>query len=95
MRRAGIAFALVAALAAPAAAQRSVSVVGPTDNPLRDGIPAFTIIGSGFVSADLPLRFTLQVNSYLLLMTDTYPKWGTGAGTSPPAPGSPLPPPGG
>lgn len=67
MRRAGVAFALVAALiaalAAPAAAQRSVSVVGPTDNPLRDGIPAFSIVGSGFVSSDFPLRFTLQVGT--------------------------------
>lgn len=61
MRRAGVAFALLAALAAPAAAQRSVTVIAPGDNPLRDGIPAFTIVGSGFVPADLPLRFTLQV----------------------------------
>lgn len=61
MRRASIAFALVAALAAPAAAQRSVSIIGPSDNPLRDGIPAFSIVASGFVPADLPLRFTLQV----------------------------------
>lgn len=45
----------------PAAAQRSVSVLAPTDNPLRDGIPAFTIVGSGFAPSDLPLRFTLQV----------------------------------
>jgi hypothetical protein len=46
---------------APAVAQRTVSVIGPTENPLRDGIPAFTIVGAGFAPADLPLRFTLQV----------------------------------
>ncbi|MDP1890481.1 MAG: hypothetical protein Q8K55_06265 [Gemmatimonadaceae bacterium] len=83
MRRAGIAFALVAALAAPAAAQRSVTVIGPTDNPLRDGIPAFTIVGSGFAPADLPLRFTLQVATNPSfasgLLSDTTV---TGAGTS-------------
>lgn len=83
MRRAGIALALVAALAAPAAAQRSVTVIGPTDNPLRDGIPAFTIVGSGFVPADLPLRFTLQVATNPSfasgLLSDTTV---TGAGTS-------------
>lgn len=61
MRRARVAFALLAALAAPVAAQRSVSVIAPTDNPLRDGIPAFTVVGSGFLPTDLPLRFTLQV----------------------------------
>jgi hypothetical protein len=61
VRRAGVAFALLAALAAPAAAQRSVAVIAPTDNPLRDGIPAFTIVGSGFLPTDAPLRFTLQV----------------------------------
>lgn len=83
MRRAGIAFALIAALAAPAAAQRSVTVVGPIDNPLRDGIPAFTIVGSGFVPGDLPLRFTLQVATNPSfasgLLSDTTV---TGAGTS-------------
>lgn len=67
----------------PAAAQRSVSVIGPTDNPLRDGIPAFTIVGSGFLPADLPLRFTLQVatNSTFAtgLLSDTTV---TGTGTS-------------
>lgn len=56
-----LAIALGAALAAPAAAQRSVTVVGPTENPLRDGIPAFTIVATGFTGSDLPLRFTLQV----------------------------------
>jgi hypothetical protein len=61
VRRAGFAVALAAALAAPAAAQRSVTVVGPTENPLRDGIPAFTIVANGFADADQPLRFTLQV----------------------------------
>ena len=45
----------------PVAAQRSVSVIGPTDNPLRDGIPAFTIVGTDFQLGDFPLRFTLQV----------------------------------
>jgi hypothetical protein len=83
VRRAGIAFALIAALAAPAAAQRSVTVVGPIDNPLRDGIPAFTIVGSGFVPGDLPLRFTLQVATNPSfasgLLSDTTV---TGAGTS-------------
>ncbi|MBA4070281.1 MAG: hypothetical protein C0497_00335 [Gemmatimonas sp.] len=67
----------------PAAAQRSVSVIGPTDNPLRDGIPAFTIVATGFVPADLPLRFTLQVatnTSFATgLLSDTTV---TGAGTS-------------
>jgi hypothetical protein len=63
VRRAGVAFALLAALAAPtaAAAQRSVTVVAPGDNPLRDGIPSFTIVGAGFLPSDMPLRFTLQV----------------------------------
>ncbi len=44
------------------------------------------------------LRYLLQVNAYALLMTDTYPKWGSGVlvtsgvpGTSPP----PSPPPAG
>ncbi|MET0325493.1 MAG: DUF4389 domain-containing protein [Ilumatobacteraceae bacterium] len=40
------------------------------------------------------LRYTLQANAYLLLMTDTYPKWGSGVGAPAPVPGSPLPPPG-
>ncbi|MBI5600523.1 MAG: hypothetical protein HY944_03040 [Gemmatimonadetes bacterium] len=65
MRRAGVAFALLAALAAVApavaAAQRSVTVIAPADNPLRDGLPAFTVVGSGFLPSDLPLRFTLQI----------------------------------
>lgn len=51
------------ALANPAAAQRSVTVLGPTDNPLRDGIPAFTVVADGFTPADMPLRFTLQVGT--------------------------------
>ncbi len=67
----------------PAAAQRSVSVIGPTDNPLRDGIPAFTVVATGFVPADLPLRFTLQVATNASfasgLLTDTTV---TGAGLS-------------
>lgn len=37
------------------------------------------------------LRFGLQVQSYILLMTDTYPKFGAGAGVA--AAGSPPPPP--
>ena len=49
------------AWASPLAAQRAVTVSAPTDNPLRDGIPAFTITGTGFVSGDFPLRFTLQI----------------------------------
>lgn len=57
------------ALAAPAAAQRSVAVIGPTDNPLRDGIPAFTIVATGFLPADLPLRFTLQVSTNVTFAT--------------------------
>ncbi len=45
------------------------------------------------------MRFTLQVQSYGLLMTDTYPKFGEGAmaaasSTSPPPPPPPPPPPG-
>lgn len=52
---------LLGCLAAPLAAQRSVTVSAPPDNPLRDGIPKFTIAGTGFVPADFPLRFTLQV----------------------------------
>lgn len=67
-----LAFAL---WAAPAAGQRSVSVIGPTDNPLRDGIPSFTIIAQGFQPADYPLRYTLQVStnaSFAVgLLTDT------------------------
>lgn len=59
--RPGLALVLAAALAVPAAAQRSTTVIAPLDNPLRDGIPAFTIVASGFLPADLPLRFTLQV----------------------------------
>jgi len=51
------------ALASPAAAQRSVTVLAPTDNPLRDGIPAFTVVADGFPPADMPLRFTLQVGT--------------------------------
>jgi hypothetical protein len=40
-------------------------------------------------------RYVLQTNAYIMLMTDTYPKWGSGAGaaiTTRPG-GSPLPPP--
>ena len=33
------------------------------------------------------LRYTLQTNAYVLLMTDTYPKWGSGVG----APATPVP----
>ncbi len=51
----------VMAWSVPAAAQRAVSITGPTDNPLRDGIPAFSIVATGFAPADRPLRFTLQV----------------------------------
>ena len=51
------------ALPTPVAAQRSVTVLAPGENPLRDGIPAFTVVASGFVAADLPLRFTLQVGT--------------------------------
>jgi hypothetical protein len=66
-RRAGgllvaLATALVVA-AVPAAAQRSVTVQGPTDNPLLDGIPAFGITAVGFAPADFPLRFTLQIGT--------------------------------
>ncbi|MBW7934991.1 MAG: hypothetical protein H3C62_15560 [Gemmatimonadaceae bacterium] len=75
MRRAAFVVALGAALAAPATAQRSVTVIGPADNPLRDGIPAFTIVATDFVPGDFPLRFTLQVgtNSSFAsgLLTDT------------------------
>jgi hypothetical protein len=42
------------------------------------------------------LRYSLQLSAYALLMTDTYPKWGTGAGVPAARPaggGSPLPPP--
>ena len=62
MRR-GLVLACAVAIAAPAAAQRSVSVIGPTDNPLRDGIPAYTIVATGFELGDLPLRFTLQIST--------------------------------
>ncbi|MHB8839920.1 MAG: glycoside hydrolase family 78 protein [Gemmatimonadaceae bacterium] len=69
--------------ALPAAAQRTVTVIGPTDNPLRDGIPAFTIVGAGFTAADMPLRFTLQVGANATfasgLLTDTTV---AGSGTS-------------
>jgi hypothetical protein len=42
------------------------------------------------------VRFALQVNAYTMLMTDTYPKWGTGAGVPGRVPGSgggTMPPP--
>jgi hypothetical protein len=61
--------ALALAWAIPAAAQRTVTVIGPTDNPLRDGIPRFTIQASGFLPADLPLRFTLQVSTNVTFAT--------------------------
>ena len=51
------------AFSTPVAAQRAVTVLGPGENPLRDGIPAFTVVASGFAAADLPLRFTLQVGT--------------------------------
>ena len=38
------------------------------------------------------LRYSLQLTAYGLLMTDTYPKWGTGGEIARPA-SSPLPPP--
>jgi hypothetical protein len=57
----GAAGVLMVGLGAPVFAQRSVTVTGPIDNPLRDGIPAFSIVASGFVPGDFPLRFTLQV----------------------------------
>ncbi len=41
-------------------------------------------------------RYVLQTNAYVMLMTDTYPRWGSGAGSSIPSwpvSGSPLPPP--
>lgn len=83
MKRFALALALIAAGAAPVAAQRVVTVVGPAENPLRDGIPAFTISATGFADADLPLRFTLQVGTIPSfasgLLTDTTV---TGAGTS-------------
>ncbi len=65
MRRARLLSVALAgfALASPAFAQRSVTVLGPTDNPLRDGIPAFTLVANGFAPADMPLRFTLQVGT--------------------------------
>ncbi len=77
MTRTGIAVAIAVAtaLAGPASAQRTVTVVGPTNNPLTEGIPAFTIVGAGFTAADMPLRFTLQVgtnNTFASgLLTDT------------------------
>lgn len=47
------------------------------------------------------VRFVLQLNAYALLMTDTYPKWGSGVPAITPAPtgaplgsgSAPLPPP--
>jgi hypothetical protein len=50
-------------VATPALGQRSVTVIGPIENPLRDGIPAFTLVAEGFVPSDFPLRFTLQVGT--------------------------------
>ncbi|HEY3286002.1 MAG TPA: hypothetical protein VGJ96_02665 [Gemmatimonadaceae bacterium] len=61
--RAAAAVAVGVLWAVPAVAQRTVTVIGPTQNPLREGIPAFTIVGSGFTAADMPLRFTLQVGT--------------------------------
>ncbi len=58
-----VALAVLALWAAPAAAQRSVTVQAPVDNPLRDGIPAFRLTAVGFQPGDFPLRFTLQVGT--------------------------------
>lgn len=58
--------ALLVALLAdarPVAAQRSVTVQGPADNPLLDGIPAFGITAVGFQPGDFPLRYTLQIGT--------------------------------
>ncbi|MBI2407107.1 MAG: hypothetical protein HYV19_02230 [Gemmatimonadetes bacterium] len=72
MKRVALALALIAVGAAPVAAQRAVTVVGPTDNPLRDGIPAFTINALGFADADLPLRQVGTIPSFAGgLLTDT------------------------
>jgi len=49
--------------AAPATAQRTVTVQAPADNPLLDGIPAFSISAEGFLPGDFPLRFTLQIGT--------------------------------
>jgi hypothetical protein len=71
LRRVALAVALAAGVGwtAPVAAQRSVTVIGPTDNPLRDGIPLFTIVATGFTPADMPLRFTLQVSTNVTFAT--------------------------
>lgn len=61
--RAVVASALLLSVAArPAGAQdRSVAIEGPVDNPIRDGTPRFTLSGSGFAGADLPMQLRLQV----------------------------------
>ena len=49
--------------AAPARSQTlgSAVVTGPAGNPIRDGVPAFTVVTAGFQPTDLPLQIELQV----------------------------------
>jgi len=62
-RRAGLLLFALLAGARPAVAQRTVTVQGPADNPLLDGIPAFSITAVGFQPGDFPLRYTLQIGT--------------------------------
>ena len=51
----------VAAAGALAGQGRSVAIVGPTGNPLREATPRFVISTSGFTAADAPVRLRVQV----------------------------------
>lgn len=39
----------------------SALVTGPAGNPLRDGVPSFTVTTAGFLPTELPLQIELQV----------------------------------
>ena len=65
MRRAGalaLACALLCSAGQAAAQTRSVTVTGPSGDPLREASPAFTIVTGGFTAAELPLQLTLQLS---------------------------------
>ena len=60
-RAAGVLGLLAAAAGALAGQGRSVAIVGPTGNPLREATPRFVISTSGFTAADAPVRLRVQV----------------------------------
>lgn len=60
--RAAACVVLLAAAASAAAGQgRSVAIVGPAGNPLREATPRFVVSTSGFTAADAPVRLRVQV----------------------------------